>query len=119
MLSSRGKRAMSDPREVARQWAERVWNAERVDEVAALIHPDHPVGPAGVVASFRDLHVRLTGLEANIERQLVDGNQVATHLKLTASLAGETIGWEAVYIHVIRDGRIVDYAAVSSMPSLD
>jgi hypothetical protein len=110
---------MADLREVARQWAERVWNAQRVEEVAALIHPDHPIGAAGVIASFRNLHVRLTGLEATIERQLVDGTQVATHLKLTASLSGETIGWEAVYIHVIRDGQIVDYAAVSSMPSLD
>ena len=107
------------PRAIARQWAERVWNADRVAEVAELIHPEHPIGAEGVIASFRRLHARAVGLEATIEKQLVEGDEVATYLKLTATLAGEAVGWEAVYIHVIRDGKIASYTAIASMPTGD
>jgi ketosteroid isomerase-like protein len=107
------------PKEIAVRWAACVWNRDRVSAVRELIHADHPIGADGVIASFTRLHAQLQDVRATIERQLAEGSQVVTHLKLLATLSGQPIGWNAIYIHTIRDGRIADYVAVSDIPRLD
>jgi hypothetical protein len=108
----------ADVKELARKWAACVWNRERVAEVATLIHPEHPVGPAGVVVSFTQLHQRLDNVVATVVQQLAEGNRVATMLAISATVNSEPIGWDSIYIHTFCDGKIIDYSAVTNAPEL-
>ena len=114
----------------ARRFYRDVWargELDLVQELCASDVRDHWHGLQGADA-MRDVIAQLRGtfpdLTVHVERQLVDGDHVATHLRMAGTdrgglfamaPTGRRAEFTVIFIDRFRDGRIIEHWGVSDM----